>query len=78
MNKMAATIFGMSDTMKDMSHSSYLSVKELLDSSPWKYLHECPDRKHAQVPLKIAMETNKGDREYFNVSGKYRVNSLPI
>ena len=70
MKKMAAVILHMSDTMTEMPHSSYLSVKELLDSSSWKYLHECPDRKHFKEPPKIIMENHDDYREQFNISGK--------
>lgn len=70
MSKMAAVVCRMSETMKDMSQSSYLSVKELLASSSWKYLHDCPDRRHTQEPPKIVMEGEGDYKECFNISGK--------
>ena len=69
MNKMAAIILSMCETTKDMPHSSYLSVKELLASSSWKYLHDCPDRKHTKDPPKIVMEGENDYREHFYISG---------
>ena len=68
MNKMAAIILQMSEIMKDMPHSSYLSVKELLASSSWKYLHDCPDRKYTQEPIKIVME---GDQDFIVAGTAY-------
>lgn len=53
MSKMAAALQHMSETMKIMPHSSYLSVKELVASPSWKYIHNCPDRKNTHMPTKI-------------------------
>ena len=69
MNKMAAIILRMCEIMKDMPHSSYLSVKELLASSSWKYLHDCPDRKYVMEPPRIVVEGDKHYREHFHISG---------
>ena len=71
MNKMAAIILSVSEIMQEMPHSSYLSVKELLASSFWKYLHDCPDRKHTEEPPKIVMEIDKDCKRHFNIAGEH-------
>ena len=71
MKKMADIIMCMAETMKGMSHSSYLSVKELLSCSSWKYMHECPDRKHTQEPPRIVMQGEDDYKEHFQIAGEF-------
>ena len=64
MSEMAAVLHGTSEVMKDMPHPSYLSVKELIVDPSWKYLHECPNRKHLQSPSPVILRGQK-----FDISG---------
>ena len=56
--------------MKDMSHASYLSVKELLISPSWKYSHKCPYRKYTDAMPVINVDSTKieisSDRKHTN------------
>ena len=65
---MATVLLHTSEAMKDMSHASYLSVKELLISPAWKYSHMYPDRKHVHSPPDIVIK-GKDIEERFNISG---------
>ena len=65
---MAIVLRQISEIMSNMSHSAYLSVKELLASSTWKYSHQCTDQKHTDTPPPVVLE---GDnyKEHLNISG---------
>ena len=69
--KISAIVLRMSQTMKDMPHPFYLSVKELLVSPTWKYLHSCPDRSHTHEPPKVIVNGENEYTEHFNISGKF-------
>ena len=74
MKKMAGVIMYMADTMRRIPHSSYLSVKELLSSPSWKYMHECPERKHTQEPPRIVMDRKFDYKEHFHIAGECMTN----
>ena len=65
MTKMAALIQQTSEAMNLLSTNYYLSVKELLISSNWKYSHRCTKRRYSHTPKVIC------EGEAFNLPGKY-------
>ena len=68
MREMAAVLRDTARIMRDMPHPSYLSVKELIVNPSWKYLHECPGRKHQQAPSLVILK-DYPNHEEFNISG---------
>ena len=70
MTKMAAVLMHTSEVMNtQLSHSSYLAVKELMASPTWRYLHKQSERKHTTDPPKIIMTEWHDYKEHFEIAG---------
>ena len=76
MTKMAAVLSEVSSAMNRMSSSQYLSVKELVASTLWKYTHQCPEPKHPRSPPTVALEGEDSYKEQFNIAGMHGVSSM--
>ena len=72
MTKMAAVLSEVSSAMNRMSSSQYLSVKELLSSSMWKYAHQCPQQKHVETPPPVVLSGDSDYKEHFNIAGTHK------
>lgn len=73
MTKVAAVLSNVSQAMNKMSSPSYLSVKELLVSPMWKYIHDCPEQKHSKSPPTVALEGANNYHEQFNIAGNWTI-----
>ena len=71
MSKMASLLLRMADDMNGMQRPAYRSVKELLVSPTWKYLHNPPERKHPDKPPQIIMRGEDDYKEHFEIAGTY-------
>ena len=69
MSDMASLLDELSKGLKNVTHSSYLSIKEVLIDSSWKYLHECLNRKHLQSPPPLEVMDDQGNQHQFEISG---------